>query len=212
LSPHRVPNFDEVVGGDLSESERERLLRVHNLLVQAGPPHELSPELDQVPWPEEALAPLGLVRRSPQRRRPRMVIASAAAALLLVGVLIGHSTGSRSAASFQSVYTVKMHGVATAPGAFASVEIGERGADGNWPMLVTVDNLPSLARGGYYDLWLSRNGQPVALCGSFNTKPGGSETVVRMTAAYTLSRKYGWIVTRHIAGAPDRSRQLVLST
>ena len=211
MSPRGVPNFDELVGSDVAGEERHRLQRVHNLLVQAGPPHELSPELEQVPWPEEALAPLGLVRRSPGRHgRSRLLMFSAAAALLLVGVLIGRGTGSRSS-SFSTVYTVKMHGVGAAPNAFASVQVGEKGSDGNWPMRVTVDNLPSLPR-GYYYLWLSRNGRPVALCGSFNTRPGGAETVVRMSAAYSLSKKYGWVVTRHVAGTPERSQQTVLST
>ena len=42
------PDFDELVGGDdLPGPERERLQRVHELLVAAGPPPELPPELVQ---------------------------------------------------------------------------------------------------------------------------------------------------------------------
>ena len=48
MSPNRVPDFDELVGGDVTGDERERLRRAHELLVQTGPPPELSPELEKV--------------------------------------------------------------------------------------------------------------------------------------------------------------------
>ena len=38
----RGPDFDELVGTDLEDGERQRLLRVHELLVEAGPPPELA--------------------------------------------------------------------------------------------------------------------------------------------------------------------------
>ena len=47
------PNFDELVGGDdLSTDEAARLQRVHDLLIEAGPPPELPPHLLQEPDPE----------------------------------------------------------------------------------------------------------------------------------------------------------------
>ena len=50
-----VPDFEDMVDGtELPEEERERLRRAHELLVQAGPPPELGPEMEAVPWPEEA--------------------------------------------------------------------------------------------------------------------------------------------------------------
>ena len=40
----RPPSFDELAGGDdLSPEEAARLERVHNLLIEAGPPPELPP-------------------------------------------------------------------------------------------------------------------------------------------------------------------------
>ena len=54
----RPPDFDDLVGGEVPREERARLHRVHELLVQADQPPELSPELDAVPWPNEALAPV----------------------------------------------------------------------------------------------------------------------------------------------------------
>ena len=42
-------DFDELVGGDLTPAERERLRGVHDLLVQAGPPPELAPHMEAGP-------------------------------------------------------------------------------------------------------------------------------------------------------------------
>ena len=46
---NRNPNLDELVGTDTTGAERERLQHVHDLLLEAGPPPELSPELEAGP-------------------------------------------------------------------------------------------------------------------------------------------------------------------
>ena len=213
MSPHRPPDFDDLVGGDVTGEERDRLRRTHDLLVQAGPPPELSPELEKVPWPDEALQPLGLFR-TPRRRqgRPWFQVALGAAAVLVVGFVIGQAFGSRSN-SFTTTHVIQMHGTKQAPHAFAAVALGRENNSGNWPMLVTVTNLPPAQNGSYYNLWLSLHGKPVALCGTFNTHVRG-DTSVRLSAAYDLTQlKFdGWIVTRHIAGVPDRQTPTVLTT
>ncbi len=206
------PDFEELVGREVRPAERERLRTAHDLLVQAGPPPELSPELEQVPWPEEALAPLGLIRRPrAERRRPWLLIASGAAALVLVGFLIGQLGGSKNQ-SFDVARTVTMHGTAKAPKAAAAIRVGRAGADGNWPMLLSVTNLPP-ARNDYYDLWLSKGGKPLFMCGSFNTRDG-ADSVIRLSAAYPLKRGNfdGWIVTRHVDGVPESKAPVVLTT
>jgi hypothetical protein len=213
MSRHRSPDFDEFVGGEVGGDERERLRRTHDLLVQAGPPPELSPELEKVPWPEEALRPLGLFRTPRQRQgRSWFQVAIAAAAVLVVGFLIGHALGSRSG-SFTTTHVVRMHGTKAAPNAFAAVDLGQKGQDGNWPMEVTVTDLPPAQNGGYYYLWVSLHGKPVALCGTFNTHVTG-DTSVRMSAAYDLTElKFdGWIVTRHTPGVSGRHAPTVLTT
>ena len=43
------PEFEELVGADVGQEERARLQRVHELLVLAGPPPELTPELETGP-------------------------------------------------------------------------------------------------------------------------------------------------------------------
>jgi Anti-sigma-K factor rskA len=213
VNVERPPEFNELVGAEVTGPERERLRRAHDLLVQAGPPPELSPELEQVPWPEEALQPLGLFRAPRARRgRPWMQLALGAAALVLVGFLVGQAFNSTSSA-FTTARVVQMHGTKQAPHAFAAIALGREATDGNWPMLVTVTNLPPARGGGYYDLWLSRHGKPVALCGTFNTHLTG-DTSVRMSAAYDLSQVPfdGWIVTRHVSGLPERQAPTVLTT
>jgi anti-sigma-K factor RskA len=213
MTRQRVPDFDDLVGGEVTGDERERLRQTHELLVQAGPLPELSPELEKVPWPEEALQPLGLFR-TPRERKGRswFQVAVAAAAVLLVGFLLGRALTSRPG-SFTVTHVVRMHGTKAAPNAFAAVELGREGNDGNWPMHVTVTDLPPAQNGGYYNLWLSLHGKPVALCGTFNTHFTG-ETSVRMSAAYDLSHlKFdGWIVTRQTGGVPERQTPTVLTT
>ena len=44
----RDPDFDELVP-DAEEGERERLRRVHDMLVAAGPPPELTPQMEAGP-------------------------------------------------------------------------------------------------------------------------------------------------------------------
>jgi hypothetical protein len=213
VTRHRIPDFDQLVGGEVSGDERERLRRTHELLAQAGPPPELSPELEKVPWPEEALQPLGLFRTPRQRQgRSWFQVALVAAAVLVVGFLIGQAFGSRSG-SFTTTHVVRMHGTKVAPNAFAAVDLGQKGRDGNWPMEVTVTDLPPAQGGGFYDLWLSLHGKPVALCGTFNTHVTG-DTSVRMSAAYDLTEmKFdGWIVTRHTPGVSSRLAPTVLTT
>jgi Anti-sigma-K factor rskA len=200
----RPPDFDDIVGADVSAEERERMRTAHELLVRASPPPELSPELDAVPWPDEALAPLGLRRRGRERRRSWLALAAAAAAIALVAFVIGQGTGSKST-RFESLATKRMHGTSVVPRATATIEIGKRGSDGNWPMLIDVLNLPPAPEGGYYILWLSRDGKPIAPCGSFNTR-AGFETVVRLSAAYPFHGFDGWIVTREVPGVQRRLR------
>jgi hypothetical protein len=194
----RPPDFNDLVGGDVPLPERERLRRVHDLLVAAGPPPELSPELESVQWPEEALAPLGLTRRAGTgRRHSRLLIAAALLTVAAAAFLFGQATSTNSS-SMDVRQVLKLKGTALDSDALATLELGNRDQQGNWPMILNATGLQPLPEGGYYNLYLTRNGKPVALCGSFNVKTG--EVTVRFTAAYALSRfdRDGWVVTRQI--------------
>jgi hypothetical protein len=196
-----VPDFDELVGTDVPAEERDRLRRAHELLVQAGPPAELSPELEAVPWPDESQSPL-VVSRKPRRR---LLIAAAIATLVFVGFVIGQAT-TPSSTSLNVERVIRLAGTNLDSNASADLELGKADANGNWPMVLRVRGLDRLAKGGYYDLYLTKGGKPVVLCGTFNATAGVAE--IRMNAAYDLSHfdRNGWVVTRQPPGhhEPDQ--------
>jgi hypothetical protein len=182
------PDFDELVG-DIAPEDRERLLRAHELLLAAGPPPELPPALEQPPERPKRSE----IAYFPRRRWAAAALAAAAIAALAFGggYLIGNSGGG---GSFATHAVVKMRGTAAAPtGAEASLQLGNRDEAGNWPMIVNVSNLRTLAKGGYYNLYLTKRGRPVVLCGSFIYR--SPRESVHFTEPYQLAHFDGWVVT-----------------
>ena len=190
----RTPDFDDLVGSDVPEEERQRLRRTHELLVQAGPPPELSPEMDTVPWPDESQRP----PRKPMQHR-MLLLAAALATAAVLGFVLGQSSGpSSSSTSIDPVRVVKLAGTNLDRNARGTLELGQADQGGNWPMLLHATGLRQLPEGGYYDLYLTKGGKPVVLCGSFNVR--GGEAIVRFSAAYDLSHfdRDGWVITRQL--------------
>jgi hypothetical protein len=190
----RGPNFHELVGEELEPEEEARLRRVHDLLLQAGPPAEVPPAL-ATPALE---APKG--RLLPQRRRGAALLLAAALAAAAFGA--GYFFGDRneSVNAFDSVQTVRLHGTRLAPRALATVQVGKRDGSGNLPMLVTAQGLNRLPNASdYYTLALTKKGVPVVTCGTFRI---GSEsaTTVRMAVAYDVNRFDGWVITEYKHG------------
>lgn len=186
-----MASFDDLIGtDDLTPEEEARLRRVHRLLVQAGPPPDLSPLLERPPVPAEEADPPEVAYLLRRRRGLAAVLALAAALAAFVGgYAFGHSKGKPQA--FAAVRTVPMHG---APGARGVIRIAERDSVGNWPMLVEVSGLPQQEkREAYYELWLTHDGKPVAPCGSFRVH--GKTTRVRLTVPYRIKGFDGWVVT-----------------
>lgn len=184
------PDFDELVGSDLDTAERERLLRVHELLVAAGPPPD--PELGAAaPATAEPV-------RLPTRRRGALLALAAALGVLLfaVGVVVG--TARDEPGTWD---VISMVGTPAAADASASIELFEADEAGNWPMEVTVEGLSPSAAGRRFELWLTSNGQPTVLCGSFLTEPDGT-AVVPMNAPYRLKEFDGWIVVEEGSSTP----------
>jgi hypothetical protein len=174
----RPPDFDELMDGIDRPEERERLRRVHELLVQAGPPPELSPALSTV---------------SPPRSNRRRLLAglALAAALAVAAFGVGYFAGDSGDVSAMPVrQSVQLAGSGDASGV---IDLGYKGSDGNWPMTVTVRGLRHLSGGDYYRLALTRDGEVKVTCGTFNV--GRGKTTVRMVAAYDLSGFDGWVVT-----------------
>jgi hypothetical protein len=194
----RQPDFDDLVGQDMTPEERARLYRAHQLLVEAGPPPELSPELESVPWPDDALGPL-FGRRKPSSSRRVVLLAAALATAIFVGFLLGQASSPNSRTSIDARRTVQLQGTELARGALATLKLGKRNAEGNWPMVLSVKGLPRLPESGYYDLYLTKAGKPLVSCGTFNVK---GETVVALSAAYNLERfdKNGWVIVRKTPG------------
>ena len=172
-----TPKFQDLVGEGLPPTEHERLERVHEMLIAAGPPPELPPELEEVPDGRgnvRELEPTGLPRR---RIGAALALAAAIALLAFVG---GYLAGYRHTSNtFESVKTVAL----TNSKAQAVVRFGPRDANGNTPMLVKVEGLSKLPASDYYVLYMTQNGKPVVVCGSFNVR-GPRSTTLRFPVAY----------------------------
>jgi hypothetical protein len=203
----KQPDFDDLVGADVPPEERARLYRTHELLVQAGAPAELSPEMEAVPWPEDALQPLFGRRREKRGRRP-VLLAAALATAIFVGFLLGQATTSDNSA-VKTNKTVELQGTALAHDALATLKLGKPDAAGNWPMVLHVSGLPKLQRGGYYALYLTKGGRPLVSCGTINVS---GATSVRLSAAYVLERfdKDGWVIVRQTPANHFQPNQIVM--
>lgn len=204
------PDFDDLIAADVPPEERARLYRTHELLVQAGPPPELSPEMDAVPWPDDALQPLFGRKHKPRSARRVLLLAAALATSLVVGLLLGKATSSTdTATSLKARETVQLRGTALAHEAFATLKLGKVDEAGNWPMVLHITGLPKLSRGGYYALYLTKGGRPLVSCGTINVD---GATSVRLSAAYALEHfdKNGWVIVRQTPANHFQPNQIVL--
>jgi hypothetical protein len=171
--------FDDLIGDIEDPQERERLRRVHELLLA-------------VDAPPEPAAPIRIAGVTAPPRRHGRALALLAAALAAAAFGAGYLVGGRDA-SLEAVIT--MNGVGAERDATASIELLHEDGAGNWPMHVLVRGLePSRDRDDYYELWLTDGGKPVASCGRFIV--AGGLTRVTLTVPYALRRYDGWIVTR----------------
>jgi hypothetical protein len=188
----RDPDFDEFVA-DAEEGERERLRRVHDMLVVAGPPPELTPQMEAGPTLAMTIGGHGSRRRG-QRR---VALLAAAIVVLLLAFLVGYITGNNQKVGGQ---LLKLQGTAAAPNAQASLRVEDVDPAGNWPMQLAALGLPKLSAKGYYEVFLVRNGKPWAPCGSFVVKNEKVGVSVRLNAPYRLRRTDSWVVTRQTWG------------
>lgn len=191
-----MSDFDELVGGeDLAPEEEARLRRVHDLLVQAGPPPDLPPALDRpAAEPQEAE-----IVQFPLLPRRRWAVAAIAAALLTLlafggGYLVGNNKAKPAAFSAHRV--VIMHG----RNANAVLRLGTRDTAGNWQMEIQVNGLAEQRNeDASYALWLTHDGKPTVPCGWFRVHD--KTTTVRFTVPYHVSDGDGWAVTSEPANA-----------
>ena len=188
---NRERDFDELVG-EVGPAERLRLERVHELLVEAGPPPELPPELEH---PNLAMT-LGRTR-APRQMQRRVALLAAAIVILLVAFLAGYITGNDSTVSGR---LLRLHGTSAAPAAQASLRIDTADPAGNWPMEFAALGLPKLPAKGYYEVFLLRGGTKFLPCGSFIAKGPDVGVTVRLNAPYTLRNGDVWVVTKQKVG------------
>jgi hypothetical protein len=196
-----VREFDKLTE-DLSAEEQERLRRVHELLVEAGPPPELPASLRRAP------RPAGRFSFAVFFADRRQLAAAFAAALVVAGgsLAVGYLLADDEV-DFDHEFSVAMRGAEAAPNASATIDVGERDEAGNWPMVIKVRGLPELPSGGRYLLYLTRKGRPVAWCGSFRVH--GGTTASLQNAPYRFDRYDGWVVRADIPGRVDTRPYLV---
>jgi hypothetical protein len=182
--------LDELIGAESTGAERQRLQDVHDLLLEAGPPPELTPRLEAGPT-------LDMTLGRPRRRvvKQRALLLLAAALTLALVFLGGYATGNGGSKSATAALSVNLRGTSTVPNAQASLEVWHRKA-GNWPMTLSVVGLPKLPANNYYEVYLVRDGRPWGSCGSFRVTGSKRPLTVTLNAPYALQKGDSWVVTR----------------
>jgi hypothetical protein len=182
----------DLTGADLEPEELERLQRVDSLLRSVPAPATVPPSLTRA----VADIPAARTRRPTPRRLA--VAAALAAALSALFFGLGRWTGDNGE-SYR--FSVSMRATEKAPGATALIRVGERDAQsGNWRMELEVSGLPKLSENRYYAVWLAKDGEYAATCGTFNVGPG--TTTVEFTVSYRLTNVDTWVITETTEDAP----------
>jgi hypothetical protein len=203
---NREPSFEELVGAETSGEERERLQHVHELLLEAGPPPELTPKLRKAPGSDSGV--VHFQRRSVKRRALLGLAAAVSIAAVFAagyGVANSRHGGSGTAGVVQ---VVQLKGDASLPKAKATLEVWKPQA-GNWPMTLNVTGLPKLPKHVYYEVYLVRNGMPWAPCGAFKVASASQALTLTLNAPYKLRKGDTWVVTRPAAHGTDPGKTVL---
>jgi hypothetical protein len=178
-------DFVELEG--LDAEEQERLRRVHELLLEAGPPAELPYRLAELP----AGVARGRVIPFPQARRRIAAGLALAAALAAAAFGGGYLVGHQSHSALRSVRVVAM----TGRNALGTVRVGAPDAGGNWPIELRVTGLPKQTGDyAYYELFVQRRGRPGFPCGGFRVVGTGT-TNVTFSVPYKVTSATRWVLT-----------------
>jgi hypothetical protein len=193
----RTPDFDDLVGNDVEAGERERLLRVHDLLLQAGPPPEISPDL------EAPTLAMTIGARKPRRAARPLALLAAALVALVLAFVIGYAVGNGDGNGLASGQTLELAGTKAAPDALASLRVQPMDTSGNFPMTLAATGLPKLPPRGYYTVWLMRGPRPLGPCGTFKVEGEDAGINISLNAPYPLKQGDWWAITRQMPGQHD---------
>jgi hypothetical protein len=201
---NREPTLDELIGADTTGAERQRLQHVHELLREAGPPPELTPELEAGP---NLKMTVGKRRRVVKQRAMLLVAAAVALSLIFLGgYAVGNERGNSKSAG--TAVSLKLMGTHAAPNAQASLEVWHR-RDGNWPMTLSAVGLPKLAPDNYYEVYLIRDGKLSGSCGTFRVTNPKLPIRVTLNSPYTLEKGDSWIVKRPGPGGVEPGKTVL---
>ena len=182
-----MTTFDELVGEEPTGPEREQLRRVHELLLDAGPPPELTPEIEAGPTLGMTL---GRVRSLATSRRRTFFPAIAAA--VLVAAIISLSVSGQGG---KGVVAIRLHGTAAEPHAAGTLDVLPATTTTTQPMLVNVHGLEP----GRYAVYLVHNKTSWEKCGTFTVaNPAGGQPMT-INSPYRAKAGDTWVVTRPTA-------------
>ena len=189
------------MGDEVSDGDLERLRAVDGLLrTVPAPPSDVPARVHRAV--EEATEPRVVVLT---RRRTFAAVALAAA---LAAACFGIGTRVSSGDDFDARATLRMIPTSDARGASAVIEMGKGDGKGNWPVRFRADGLKRLPAGGYYVLWLAKDGEYAGTCGTFRV--GSQPTTVRMNASYELGEYDRWVVSAFRPDRPDAEEPWLL--
>ena len=188
-------DFDQMVDlTGVSPEDRARMLRVHELLVSAGPPADLPSELADAPSEVGGAQVIAF----PRRRRTAAAISIAAA--VAVACFSGGYLLANQAHHSSSLHAIRVVGLSGEQNSLASLRVGAADANGNWPVQLTVQGLPPLhGTDSHYLLMLTQNGKPTWVCGMFKVGKDGATTVT-FSVPYRITGQTKWAVTEMTDG------------
>ncbi len=189
---YEPPQLDELIGDDVPDDLRAELERVDALLRSVPALPELPPRLRDVATPAES-------RRTSRFTFRRAAFGLATVAAVAIGFFaLGALVGGDD---FDTQAAIPMEATKNAEGAAATISLGPLDPDGNRTVRLDVSGLPALPDGGYYFLWLAKDGDYAAPCGTFAVGPG--DTSAEWTVSYDLGSYDEWVVTARMPDADN---------
>ena len=171
------------------------MLRVHELLVAAGPPAELPTDLARVPSDVGGAKVIAFPRR--RRTAAAILVAAAVAVACFSG---GYVLANQAHHSSTAIHAVRVVGLSGEQNSLASLRVGAADSNGNWPVQLTVSGLPQLhGADSHYLLMLTQNGKPTWVCGMFKVGEDGATTVT-FSVPYRITGQTKWAVTEMTKG------------